>query len=161
MSNLMSSAYSRLRSTWGFTMVELIIVMVVIGIIAAIAVPTYQNQQRQAVDAAVKSDLQTFSKEIAMYYVHPVWSKRDAPRIWTNNYLGYRAIQILWVIPGTSSWYTYGWVRLSEPNTRTGGRQWFNSAEDWCLTLTNNDGDIKTFHMRSGEAVAKGECPTP
>lgn len=38
-------------------MVELLIVMIVIGILAAIAVPVYLDQRRSAVDASIRADL--------------------------------------------------------------------------------------------------------
>ena len=52
----------------GFTIVELLIVIVVIGILAAISMIAYSNVQANARYSAYRSDIQTINKAILMYY---------------------------------------------------------------------------------------------
>jgi type II secretion system protein G len=56
------------KSRDGFTIVELLIVIVVIGILAAITIVAYNGVQTRARDATRKSDLAVIAKAIQLYY---------------------------------------------------------------------------------------------
>lgn len=52
----------------GFTLIELLVVMAVIGILATIAIGSFQSSQTKARDAQRKNDLNQISKALETYY---------------------------------------------------------------------------------------------
>lgn len=56
------------RRPAGFTILELIIVIAVIGILATIALPALRNLPRRANEAALRTNLRTFRDLIDQYY---------------------------------------------------------------------------------------------
>ncbi|HYQ96300.1 MAG TPA: prepilin-type N-terminal cleavage/methylation domain-containing protein [Candidatus Eisenbacteria bacterium] len=56
------------RSGRGFTLIELVIVIVILGILAAVAIPKYEDMQEQARSATLKGQVGSIRSAIAIQY---------------------------------------------------------------------------------------------
>lgn len=68
----------------GFTLIEILVVILIIGILSAIAIPVFLNQRKTANDAAVKSDVRNVALAIETGFV----GNHDANFVENSNAVG-------------------------------------------------------------------------
>jgi general secretion pathway protein G len=58
-----------MRAKSGFTLVEILIVVVILGILAAIVIPQFTNASTEAKESALASDLQSVRSQVELYKI--------------------------------------------------------------------------------------------
>ncbi|HIE1098068.1 MULTISPECIES: type IV pilin protein [Stenotrophomonas] len=119
------------RGALGFTLIEMLIAAAVIAILAAIAIPSYQEEVRRSRRAQAKADLVEYSQMAERF--HTI----------NNTYQGYALASTKTPREGSDTWYAITIEQAQSTFTITatpkGGQ-----AKDYCGTLTINQASAKT-----------------
>jgi type IV pilus assembly protein PilA len=131
MQPLNTSKYSN-QSESGFTLVELLVVVLIIGILSAIAVPIFLNQRKQALDAQLKSDMKTVA----------TWLENNKVK---NPSASYPRIAKSWYAPNGSATDFANWPSDITLSKATG-------------IITSDSGDSQMFFAGNSAPAGAGFC---
>lgn len=118
----------------GFTLIELMIVMTIIGLLAAIAVPAYLNNVRRAKEAVLREDLHTMRQAIDSYTVDKEKAPQSLDDLVQSGYL--KSIPADPITNRTDTWIT--------------------SQSDTLMSISETQGGIDDVHSGSQGLASDG-----
>jgi len=128
----MARSHKNKRSA-GFTLLEMMIVMIVMGILISIALPIYTTSLLRAREAVLRQDLFTLRSLISQYTL----DKQKAPQSLDD------------LIQG-------GYLKIIPKDPMTNEPNWEVVQEDILLTVDQQDPGISDVHSASGATASDG-----
>ena len=119
----------------GFTLVELMIVMAIIGVLAVVAIPSYVGAVRQAREAVLREDLHVMRDAIDSYTADKQKAPQSLDDLVTEGYI--RSIPV-------------------DPMTRAKDT-WVTSTSDALRSVDQTDPGIDDVHSSSQEQGTDGQ----
>lgn len=138
------STAMRLRTQLGFTLIELMIVVVVVAILASIAYPSYQNQIRKGRMGQAQADMLELAQFMERCFASNNSYQNCVPPFSVSPRTGTVYYDIAPATPNRTSF------TLTATPRSAGGQN-----QQLCGTLTLNQAGQKTF---SGTGATAGQC---
>lgn len=119
-----------------------VLLLGLIVVLAAVAIPVFLNQRGEAEDAAAKADVATLGKEIATFYVD------------SNEPLAFYAEGGEFVLESPSGVV----VRIPQSANVEAGTFWTDSSSSWCVSVINLEGSTQYFRYSALNGLEPGSC---
>jgi len=119
----------------GFTLVELMIVMAIIGVLLTVAIPSYMGAVRQAREAVLKEDLHTMRSAIDSYTADKQKAPQSLDDLVTEGYL--KEVPV-------------------DPMTRS-KETWATATSDTLSSVDQTDPGINDVHSGSQDQGSDGQ----
>lgn len=148
---MFARARTTLSSDRAFTLVELVVVMLILGILAAIAIPVFLNQRSKAHETAAKSDAASLGMQVSTFLVD---GNPDSVSAGALPIVGPATVTVTAMHGSTIDSSD---VRLSAGDSLT-AMKYDATSGDYCVEVTPTAAGTGAWNA-APSGVVKGNCP--